>query len=544
MRGPGPSKEVRFFSCCRGISIRKHVIVIELAVLFFTPLSAAGQASPDLALGSHVEWAVEKLVGFGLIDDRILAVRPWSRGEALRLFDQVRDNMARVKAADREAVESVLASVPRRELTSHGRIEVIGNATSLDSPWVPVPSDTGADRIDAEVNHLVRYRGGRDVVDGSSLAGELALEAVLGNHFSIQGRPRVRTGGGESAQLLEATGRLQVGNLRLDVGRSNSSWGPGRDGGTLLANNARGLDRVRLSSDHPFLWPGVLSFLGPSQAEFFFARLEPDRDVPHSKLVGYQISIRPHPLLEASFSTLIQSGGTGAPQATFRERLADHVLLFDWIINGGETFLFSNKATSLALRLRVPALRHSQFFAEFTLEDRGHNLKRIFWQDGAWLTGVWIPRLDRAGVLDLRLEFHHGGVRFHRHGQFTSGRTLDRRMLGMGGPDTNSGFLELSAHSGGVHLALELGLENRSADLWRVLQRPDGGIDLWEKVEDGPDELYSRGLGKIRVFGPKGREFSAGLGVERVSDSFFQAGAVRYDTIVEVQARVPLSLGN
>lgn len=521
---------------------------VALATVLWTAAPATAQTSPDLAPGSRVEWAVEKLVGFGVIDDRFVGVRPWSRREALRLLDQARANLTRLTAADREAAEAIFSVIPEGRLTSKLYLEVSGSVTDLASPWVPVPSETGADKIDAKINRLVAYRGGRDFVDGTTLGGEVALEAVLNNHLSLQGRPRLwigRDATGDKraeAQLIEAQARLQFGDFRVDLGRSHSVWGPGRDGGTLLTNNARGTDGVRISSDAPFRWPGFLSFLGPSQAELFFARLEADRDVPHNKLVGYQISVRPHRLLEASFSTLIQSGGTGAPESTFGERFADHVLLFDWIFNGGETFLFSNKATTLALRLRMPALRNSQIFAEFTLEDRGHNLKRIFWQDGAWLVGLWVPRLDRAGVFDLRAEFHHGGVRLHRHGQFTSGRTLDGRILGMGGPDTYSSFIEVSADNHRVRVSLELGVENRSADRWRVDRREDGGINLWEKIEDRPDELYIRGLGTLSAFGQDGRELTISIGVERVSDSFFEAGATRYNRIVEIGVRLPIGL--
>ena len=64
---------------------------------------------------------------------------------------------------------------------------------------------------------------------------------------------------------------------------------------------------------------------------------------------------------------------------------------------------------------------------------------------------------------------------------------------------------------------------------------------MWEKVEDGPDELYIRGMGTLSAFGPGGWEFSMGVGVERVSDSLFEAGATRHDSIVELGFRLPLT---
>ena len=544
-----PARREHCIRCLRSTQmncISRYALAVTLATVPAAPRPAAAQASPDLLIGSRVEWAVEKLVGFGLIDDRLVGVRPWSQREALRLLEQARANLTRLDAADREAAEGILSAIPEGRLTGKLHVDLHGDATVLDSPWAPVPTETGADRIDAEVNHLVRYRGGREFADGQTLGAEFGIEAVLNKHVSLQARPRLWIARDTNdltaaeAQVLEAQARFQIRGLRVDVGRLGTLWGHGRNGGSLLTNNARGLDRVRISSDTPFRWPGPLSLLGPSQAEFFLARLESERDIPHSKLVGYTISIRPHNLVEASFYALIQSGGDGAPTAGFGERVADHLLFFDWLINRESDFLSSNKASSLALRVRIPALRNTQVFAEHTIEDPALNLERMFWQDAGWLVGIWVPRLDRAGVFDLRAEFHHGGVRFHRHGQFTSGRTLDRRMLGMGGPDTNGGFVEIAADSRRVRFSLELGVENRSADRWRAIIRDSGGIDVWEKVEDGPDELSVRGLGGFSTFDTNGRELSLVIGLEQVSDSFFVAAATRLNAILQVGAVLPL----
>ena len=115
-------------------SIPRHMLAVGLATLLWASPPASAQASPDLAPGSRVEWAVEKLIAFGLIDDRILGLRPWSRREAQRLLDQARANLTRLDAADREAAEGVLAVIPEGRLTSKLNAEVSASATALDSP--------------------------------------------------------------------------------------------------------------------------------------------------------------------------------------------------------------------------------------------------------------------------------------------------------------------------------------------------------------------------------------------------------------------------
>ncbi len=528
---------------------RRALLVAGIAALPSLPNRLAAQVSPDLVGHGRVEWAVEKLVGFGLIDDRVVGIRPWSHREAQRLLEQARRNLTRLTGGDRRAAESVLGATPEAWLGRPALLEARAGFTALDRPWASVPDDTGANGIDAEVNPLVRYRGGRSFVDGQTLGIELGADVGAGEHVALHARPRLwigREAGGAAdpaGELLAARVRVQSRGLRLDVGRSASVWGQGRSGGSLLADDARGLDRVRLSSDTPFRWPGPLSFLGPTQAELFIARLDGDRDIPHSTLVGYTLSARPHPLVEASFSALIQSGGEGGPDASVGERIADHLLLVDWIFYRDSVLVSSNKGTSLSLRVRIPSLRHAQLYAEHTIEDPARNLVRLFWQDAAWLVGAWVPRLNRAGTLDLRVELHHGGPRLHRHGQFTSGRTLDGLMLGMGGPDTDAGLAQLAVDRGALRLLLELGAERRSADRWRPRIRENGGLDVWRKVEDRPDERSLRASTTLALFGRDGREVRFGLGLEHVWNAFFEAGQRRLHGIAEVHGALTVGFG-
>ncbi|MDX1647382.1 MAG: capsule assembly Wzi family protein [Longimicrobiales bacterium] len=541
----------------RGLGRKTSRVGSLLSVLFRTgqmlflwgctlgaPADASGQVSTDLSPESEIPLILEKLVGFGLVDDRLMALRPLSRSEARRIIREARDHLERLDGEERRRAQAFLASPVLESLDADVHLDVVGTMTLLDSPWLPAVSRLG--EIDAEINHLVRYRGGRRYVDGTTLAGELSLGAAFTDRLAVDLETRGTATGGDGrglerdVRLRKASARIQLGNLRIDAGRSRSVWGMGREGGTLLTDNARPFDRVVLSSDSPFRWPGFLRHLGPTRAEIFFGLLEKDRDIPRSRLVGYALALRPHRLLEVHFSTLVQSGGSGAPQATAWERIADHLLLVDWIFNGGETFLFSNKGTSVGLRVRAPPLRHAQLFAELTLEDKAHDLQRLFWQDAAWHVGAWVPRLDASGLVDLRVELHHGGVRFHRHGQFTSGRTLDRRILGMGDAASDGGFVEVGVFRRRLRAALRFGVENRSADGWRTIPRPDGGIEVLDKIEDGPDELYLRSVVSLRTHLDGGADVMLTVGGQRVSDSRFIDGAIRWDSLLELGLGIPV----
>ncbi|HUF11102.1 MAG TPA: hypothetical protein VMO47_17405, partial [Rhodothermales bacterium] len=64
-----PHIGVRFVRLGLPSGMSGWVAAAGLVVGLVTPHSAVAQASPDLESGSRAEWAVEKLIGFGLIDD-------------------------------------------------------------------------------------------------------------------------------------------------------------------------------------------------------------------------------------------------------------------------------------------------------------------------------------------------------------------------------------------------------------------------------------------------------------------------------------------
>ena len=89
-------------------------------------------------------------------------------------------------------------------------------------------------------------------------------------------------------------------------------------------------------------------------------------------------------------------------------------------------------------------------------------------------------------------------------------------------------------------MSVQLAAENRSRDVWTILRRDDGGIDVFDKTDDLPDELYLRAIAAISLFRTDGRELRLSAGVERVSDSLFEDGSVRNNGLVEVSARLPV----
>jgi hypothetical protein len=96
--------------------------------------------------------------------------------------------------------------------------------------------------------------------------------------------------------------------------------GAGRSDGLFLAREAPALYLISASGDRPFMLPGPLSFLGPTQATFALANLGPSRDHSHSKLLVYRVSTRPAGALELGGTFMNHFGGEGAQSARIGDR--------------------------------------------------------------------------------------------------------------------------------------------------------------------------------------------------------------------------------
>ncbi len=154
--------------------------------------------------------------------------------------------------------------------------------------------------------------------------------------------------------MVKAYARAVFGPVGIDIGRNHVSLGHGSEGGPLLSQNARGLDMIRVSAEHPVRLPGFLSPLGLWQASALLADMGRNRDIPGSKLVVFRVSSRASRFVELGITSLNHHGGDGAPSATLRDRIAD-IFFFLWASPGA--IQISDKVVGVDLRIRLPAIR-------------------------------------------------------------------------------------------------------------------------------------------------------------------------------------------
>jgi hypothetical protein len=139
------------------------------------------------------------------------------------------------------------------------------------------------------------------------------------------------------------------------------------------------------------------------------------------------------------------------------------------------------------------------------------------------------------------LEGQHAGPNPHTHHQFTSGMTVDRRVLGNAlGPDGQGVTLSLAWRAPRQRTRLSLSLErwrSDSADAY-----PPAGNRFawdWHRLTTGPDERRQRVLlERLTEAGWRGLETTVRIGYERTLRFAF-GGGTRHAALVELQLRAP-----
>lgn len=527
-----------------GSALRLRVAAVLVAAAAFVPLPGAGQASPWVPTLDPAYADLDVLVSRGLVRSVILGQRPYSRMAFARAAAEAREALAGSehggRARIREAVERLETqfarergllcpagtdACPRAEAYTALR-GVSAQATLADSPPRPVPTPhTSQSNIDADVNPLLLGKQGRVLADGWTVGTEGILDLVLGNGVAAQIQPRAWLAEGmdgtaeADVTLLRGYVRGLVGNLSVEVGRNHLLQGSARAYGPVLSQTPRGFDLLRLSMEEPRRLPWVFRHLGPAGFAFWVADMGGGREFPHSKLFTYQGSIRPHPNLELGGALLNHQMGEGGPEATWTQRVRDLFFL------DRRRFLpvsalpaISDKALAADVRLTLPALGTDLYVEVMTTDDHNlfSSLETGLGTEAVWTAGFRVSGLGGDGRWDLWGEGGRNGVRPYTHHQYTSGMTLDRRILGSPlGPVANGVTLGVDWTGSGARVSWSGAAERYQGDRYR--DDPSPGTD-WIKIEDNPDEIRLRTtLDWTRQPAVTGLVTTVRLGYERVT---------------------------
>jgi hypothetical protein len=208
------------------------------------------------------------------------------------------------------------------------------------------------------------------------------------------------------------------GNFSLEVGRDYTLFGQSPTGGLLLSENAPSLDMIRVSNDMPAALPWWFRYLGPMRGVAFVADMGHDAFHPHARLIGYHLSVLPHPRLELGIEVTDALGGGGAPSFTAGQAVVDAFPFIDPILRHRSGFV-SNKFFGGDIRWRVPGVTGLELYGESALDDfDARRLSSSLFEDGGYIFGAHAACLIECGRLGVRAEFHQTGIRYYTHGDY------------------------------------------------------------------------------------------------------------------------------
>ncbi len=521
---------------------------------FSSPSGAWTVASNNIPLDSPVyEW-LDKLAGYGLIKSDVKGIRPFTRAEAARLLLEAEQNLSANpdlsmsslvtdvlvethKAVAREVklyqepesapnVDYNLLSsararyvyadgVPRsyeRPVYDPGNDGVFGIGSGL-RPKNPYPAS--ARQHGSEGTPLVENNEGVIYRRGSNGELRFTTELYAGRWAAALVEPMALYAEGDSMfQARINKGYVKAGNdaIELEVGRDANWLGLGYRGTITLTDNARNFDQVKLSSPEPI----VLPWIGALKYSLIFARFDEvvtTRGVRHPYFFATKLSVKPVDFMEIGLNLGRQVGGPGVDNS-FGSLLRGFI--------GGTNNDNSNSLAGLELRFRIPCLRNTEVYGEFSGEDAAS-----FWPIvESYVAGFYIPRLTADGKDDFRFEYFFGNAILYTNGTFPEGYLYHNQPIGhsQGGAAQEFFFRYSHWFTARNNLALEYWHGERG-NLGRV---PVNGIMQAVERKDSARATWTV---------PLADDFDCGFryGWERVRNKDLVGGQNRTNQLVSVQ---------
>ncbi|MFO1463711.1 MAG: capsule assembly Wzi family protein [bacterium] len=523
--------------------MRKPLIILAFLAFILGPFQVWAYSSVTVPIEDPVYRQLDKLAAHGLIVDRLLGQRPYVRAEIARQVAEAMKSFENFKnEGAREYVEGILAELKaeyRDELIQNGAIagtvpRVQGQLIDqgrmefgyLNQDPAFFPSNNGYGGLDAVTRSLVEERSGRHYQNGINLSFETTHWLRLGKYFSIQGEPRFQVQGVQGNEAAETkvfaqrlNGRFTWRKLDIEIGRDSLNWGPSTFGGLNFSNNARPLDFIKLASVMPFRYPFFFKKFGINQWSLVVANLGPEQKFKDPWYIAYKNSNRGSKYLEIGFSQTILMGGDGAPHLGFGDSIAE------FFGAGGENAReSSDRNFDFEVIGTIPQWRGMNVYAELHFEDFDKDFSVLFGDDLSFLGGVYLPRLNDSGTLDLRVEYRRLGKRYARHQAFSDGVTENKFLIGDPlGPDAWGISAEVNYDLGrDTLLGAGLRFARRSGDIYLASENDDGIGDGTLRI-DRPIETRFRATAGLRHrFNPR-VVARLGLGIEQVHNFNFRA---------------------
>lgn len=255
--------------------------------------------------------------------------------------------------------------------------------------------------VGTEGTPLLENNNGMIHPAGQSVEARVAAEGYYSRYATLFIEPQLLVSAASTDGFLEK-GYLKIGGggLELEVGRDENWFGPGYRGSTVLTNNARNFDQIKLWSPEPVDVGWVTKYIGSVKYAVIAAQFDETGSGTNKRqpyFLGAKLAVKPKEWFEIGVNFARQFGGpgTGGKSASLSE-----------IIFGGGYNDRTNSIAGFDLRFRLPSLGNSEIYAEYSGEDSAS-----FWPFvESYVAGVFVPCLSDSCRDDFRFEFFWGSV--------------------------------------------------------------------------------------------------------------------------------------
>ncbi|GAB7027951.1 capsule assembly Wzi family protein [Geotalea toluenoxydans] len=524
--------------------------------LLINSTSCWALSSSNIPLDSPVYSYLEKLAGFGLIKSDVKGIRPFSKAEAARLLLEAEKNLADADADAekqpfaRELIARINELIPREvslrrspdqkpalvdyNLVSSLRFRYVylnGIPRSYERP-VHDPGDDGVfglgsglrpvnpypslvQQHGAEGTPLLENNNGVIYRDGNNAELRWAAEAYLSDKVTGLIEPSILIGDDNRIRMNRGYVKLGGGGIELELGKDENWLGQGYRGAITLTNNAENFTLVKLSSPEPvrISW---LSWLGDLKYALIASRFNKTYTGGVERqpwFYALKLISKPTNNVEIGFNLGRQVGGAGVKSGT-GDMLRGLI--------GGTSADNSNGLAGFELRYRMPWLRNTELYGEFSGEDTAS-----FWPIvESYVAGLYIPRLTDDGRNDFRFEFFQGNQILYTNGTFPAGYIYRGMPIGHSQGGATQDFFARYSHWFSVrnNLALEYIFTQRG-NLGRVKVDSSGNFDVNGTLQAVERKNAGRIHWRLPVYGELDAELT--YGYERISNFDLMAGAKR-----------------
>lgn len=401
------------------------VAILGIAAYPLSHVSHA-HASTYIPVEDDIYDILSRLDAEGLLPAALLTTRPLSRGEVIRLLEQVK-RYAVGRGKHINALIELLAN----------RLELDGSDLQIaDKAYIKyIHTDLGSRSLDYNNSGDVYQNGANSRIGFDSRIEDLG-------RFSFYLSSEWSGDGGDVAFRYKRA--YAVLNIKWDIimGKDGMWWGPGYHGGLLLTDNVQPFKMLKVSNREPFILPWYFSYLGPFRLTFFAANLEKDRgDAARPYIWGLRLNFRPGPNLEIGLQRTAMLGGRGRPDDI------DTWLRSFLVLSEHESGEAGDQRAGYDIKLTLPfKVQPFQVYTEGAAED-SVGLRPVQW---AYIYGIYLPRVLSFERLELRYEwagtYEKGEPSvWYRHHIYTDGYTYKDRVIGHHmGTNSRDNFMEMT----------------------------------------------------------------------------------------------------